>query len=64
MSFYVLDQNCKLILQFVDSLEEGLHIRPVVLPIPLTPCFDPIDMLVEYLPRGARVTIGLMLVGH
>ncbi len=54
---YVFGEMCQLVLQIRDTTDQGLHVRPVILPVPLSLQFHSIDVFVEDLPRGIYIRI-------
>ncbi len=54
---YVVGEVLKSLFQIDQTMDQGFHVCPVILPVTLPLCLHPIDMLVENLPWGTRVPI-------
>ncbi len=65
---YVFGEVCKSVLQILYSTDQGLHVRPVILPVSFPFEFHPIDVCVENLPAKAvrvrELPLRFPLVGH
>ncbi len=61
---YMVGEVLKSLFQIDQTMDQGFHVSPVVLPISLPLRFHPIDMLVENLPRRVAVFVRPVVVSH
>ena len=54
----------KLVLQIDQSFDQGLRVRPVILPVPLSPYLLPVDILIEHLSRRIQIPVEGRISGH